>query len=472
MKSRPSILFTVLLLIGDALAMVGAYSLAFILRVKVSDAAPVKNFVPAGTYLQSILLLLPFVIIIFSLIGLYRNNSRSSIIRTSGNLLAGAFSAMLFMIFIDYFHPASIFPAKMVPIYGLILSIIMLAIERTLLYAARYIKHRLNVGTPSVLIVGDNQVAQLLIRDIKRPTSNYCLHGVVGDGRLRFTTHKTFKSAVANVLPDIIIQVTTTDNPRVDADILKFAQENYIEFKFVPSDVNDLSDNLEMELFMGDIPMMAVEPTKLVGWGRLVKRAFDLTLSLLAFIILSPVFLIVFLVAKITEPKASAIFKQTRLTRGNHKFKLYKFRTQYSKYDGTTPEQAFELMGKPELIKIYRDNGDFLDNDPRVTPIGKYLRRFSLDELPQLINVIKGDISLVGPRALIPEELNSYELKHKILNVKSGITGLAQISGRRSLPWEQRRKLDVYYVQNWSFLLDVQILFKTVWQVFTSRGAV
>ena len=129
-------------------------------------------------------------------------------------------------------------------------------------------------------------------------------------------------------------------------------------------------------------------------------------------------------------------------------------------------------MGKPELIEKYRANGDFLDDDPRVTPIGRYLRRFSLDELPQLFNVLKGDISLVGPRALIPQELNRYEQKHKILNVKSGITGLAQISGRRDLPWEQRRKLDIYYVQNWSFGLDIQILFKTVRQVFTSRGAV
>ena len=226
------------------------------------------------------------------------------------------------------------------------------------------------------------------------------------------------------------------------------------------------------EVFMGDIPMMSVEPTRLVGWGRFIKRLFDIIASLLAIIILSPIFLLVYIAEKITDPHASAVFHQIRLTRGDQKFMLYKFRTQYAKYDGTTPEQAFKKMGQPELIKQYRDNGDFLDDDPRVTPIGKYLRRLSLDELPQLFNVLKGDISLVGPRALIPQELNKYEQKHKILNVKSGITGLAQISGRRDLPWEQRRKLDVYYVQHWSFALDIQILFKTAWQVFTSKGAV
>ena len=458
-------------MIGDALAIVGAYSIAFILRVKISDA-PVVTAIAADTYLESLLFLLPFVIIIFSVVGLYRTVRNDSILSTIGKLLLGAFLAMLFMVFIDYFHPATVFPAKKVPLYGLGLSIIFLAIERSILYLLRYLRNRTNVGLPSVLVIGDNETAKLLVRDIERPSSSYRLQGVVGDGRLKWTTYKTFDEAVANFLPNIIIQVTSADKPKVDNKVLTFAQKNYIDFKFVPSDINDLSDHVEMELFMGDIPMMSVEPTRLVGWGRFVKRFFDIVISLIAIIVLSPVFLLVFIAEKLTDPKASAVFHQIRLTRGDHKFMLYKFRTQYAKYDGTTPEQAFKKMGRPELIKQYRDNGDFLDDDPRVTPIGKYLRRLSLDELPQLFNVLKGDISLVGPRALIPQELNKYEQKHKILNVKSGITGLAQISGRRDLPWEQRRKLDVYYVQHWSFALDIQILFKTVWQVFTSKGAV
>lgn len=471
MKGRSSFLFTVLLMIGDALAVVGAYSIAFILRVKISDA-PVVNAIAADTYLGSLLILLPFVIIIFSVVGLYRTVRNDSLLSTIGKLLLGAFLAMLLMVFIDYFHPATIFPAKKVPLYGLVISIILLAVERSLLYLIRYLRNRTNIGLPSVLVIGDNETAKLLVRDIERPSSSYRLQGVVGDGRLKWTTYKTFDEAVANFLPNIIIQVTSADKPKVDNKILAFAQKHYIDFKFVPSDINDLSDHVEMELFMGDIPMMSVEPTRLVGWGRFVKRLFDIVVSFIAIIVLSPIFLLVFIAEKITDPKASAVFHQIRLTRGDQKFMLYKFRTQYAKYDGTTPEQAFKRIGKPELIKKYRDNGDFLDDDPRVTPIGKYIRRLSLDELPQLFNVLKGDISLVGPRALIPQELNKYEQKHKILNVKSGITGLAQISGRRDLPWEQRRKLDVYYVQNWSFALDIQILFKTVWQVFTSKGAV
>jgi undecaprenyl-phosphate galactose phosphotransferase len=123
------------------------------------------------------------------------------------------------------------------------------------------------------------------------------------------------------------------------------------------------------------------------------------------------------------------------------------------------------MMGKPELAKAYRENGDSLPNDPRITKFGAFLRRTSLDEIPQLINIFKGDISLVGPRALIAAELQNYAYKNLILSVKSGLTGLAQISGRRDIPFEERRKLDLYYVQNWSFWFDITILLKTAVQV-------
>jgi undecaprenyl-phosphate galactose phosphotransferase len=135
------------------------------------------------------------------------------------------------------------------------------------------------------------------------------------------------------------------------------------------------------------------------------------------------------------------------------------------------PEEGFELMGKPELAKTFRKNGDFLANDPRLTKLGLFMRKTSLDELPQLINVLKGDISLVGPRALVPRELNSYERKHAILSVKSGLTGLAQISGRKDINFEERRKLDIYYVQNWSFWMDITILLRTFRAVINGSGA-
>jgi lipopolysaccharide/colanic/teichoic acid biosynthesis glycosyltransferase len=128
-------------------------------------------------------------------------------------------------------------------------------------------------------------------------------------------------------------------------------------------------------------------------------------------------------------------------------------------------------MGRTELIKRYRDNSDQIPNDPRFSSLGRFLRRTSLDELPQLLNVVKGDISLVGPRALAVYELDEFEKKSLILSVKSGLTSLAVVSGRRDLSFDERRKLDMYYVQNWSFWLDLTILAKTVRIILSGSGS-
>ena len=136
-----------------------------------------------------------------------------------------------------------------------------------------------------------------------------------------------------------------------------------------------------------------------------------------------------------------------------------------------TAEEAFIKMGKPELIKKYRKNGDYLKNDPRITKIGQFIRRTSIDELPQFFNILKGDISLIGPRALLPGELRDYGDRSLILTVKSGLTGFAQVSGRRDISFEERRALDIYYVRNWSLMLDLSIFFKTIAEVFRGDGA-
>ena len=134
-------------------------------------------------------------------------------------------------------------------------------------------------------------------------------------------------------------------------------------------------------------------------------------------------------------------------------------------------EEAFIKMGKPQLIKKYRADGDYLKNDPRITKVGRFIRQTSLDELPQLFNILKGDISLIGPRALLPGELRDYGDRSLILSVKSGLTGFAQVSGRRDISFEERRSLDIYYVMNWSLILDLTIFFKTIATVLKRDGA-
>jgi lipopolysaccharide/colanic/teichoic acid biosynthesis glycosyltransferase len=237
----------------------------------------------------------------------------------------------------------------------------------------------------------------------------------------------------------------------------------------VPGNSELFVGNIQVDLFQS-VPVIAVHQTALIGWGRVVKRLTDLLLGGVMLLIALP-FMTAIAIIELVSGSGSVFFRQQRLTRFNYTFTVYKFRTQYAKYDGTTPEEAFAMMGKPELSKKYRENGDYLKKDPRITPLGRFLRRTSLDELPQLFNVVRGDISLVGPRALIPEELEIYAKRHAILSVKSGLTGLAQVSGRRDISFDERRKLDLFYVQNWSFWNDLVILAKTVWIVLFHKGA-
>ncbi len=467
-KQRSSVTFTFLLLVGDILAIIGAYSLAYILRVKLSDD-PVANFVAAEPYFLSLLTLTPFIVLFLVLAGTYRLNSKTTISQIM-KCVIGALVAMLSLVTIDYFLNEPLFPAKLVPVYGFSISVILLALVRVVLYFCRWIWWRKESNLQSVVIIGGDYAARDIVEDIKRRNSGYKLLGVVGDQRFTFTTHKDFKSVLKDKGdPDIIIQVATKSQSTIDDEILDYAHRNFIEFKFVPKDSNEVTNLIELELFMGEIPVMAINQTTLSGWGRMFKRGFDIIMSLLALIILSPIFVVIAIINKLVL--GGVFFHHTRITRGSKPFELYKFQTVRSDLNGLTPEEAFRKIGRPELIKPYRDGGDFLADDPRFGKWSKFLRKTSLDELPQFFNVLIGDISLVGPRALIPQEINAYSQKHSILNVKSGITGLAQVSGRRDLPWEQRRKLDVYYAQHWSFGLDMKILVSTAWQVLTGRGA-
>ncbi len=200
----------------------------------------------------------------------------------------------------------------------------------------------------------------------------------------------------------------------------------------------------------------------------LFKRTFDIIFSLTGLIILSPLFLFVAILIKLTS-KGPIIYSQERIGRGGLVFKCHKYRTMRCDAE----MQLNQLLEcNPELLKEWKNNRK-LKKDPRVTKIGVYLRKTSLDELPQLWNVLKGDLSLVGPRPVLKEELIShYKSKaEKILSVRPGITGLWQISGRNHLKYEKRIFLDEKYVEEQSLLLDLRILIKTIPVVFQGNGA-
>lgn len=477
MKSNASLIYNFWLVVGDFLALLAAFIGGYAIRAR--SSVPVAHPIPSHTYIEVFLGVLPFWIIIFALLGLYNSNIYEKRFSELPRLFFGSFIGLTFVIFWDFVSVQPIFPAKLVPIYGFILAFIFLVVFRNLARLVRGLLFDYNKGLSRVLIVGNTEMSHELVNWlIDSRHSGYKIVAVVGGKRavgdhLKLPVYTYFSEFLqAHPEPNLhsIIQTELyADEPR-NAELLTYAQEHHITYRFVPGNTELFVGNVNVELFRGSAPVITVRQTALFGWGRIVKRLFDIVFGCVMLVLTSWIFLLVAVAIKLTRG-GTVFFRQSRLTRFNKEFKVYKFHTQYPKYDGTTPEQAFAMMGKPELSKAYRENGDYLPKDPRVTPLGKFLRATSLDELPQLINVVKGDISLVGPRALIPQELEMYKKRHQILSVKSGITGLAVVSGRRDISYEERRKLDLYYVQNWSFWLDLVIIAKTVKAVLTGNGA-
>jgi len=477
MKSNASLIYSFILVVGDFLALIGAFAFAYILRVSVSHR-PIAEAVHAATYIEIFLILLPFWILFFALLGLYNSSINEKRFAELGRLLGGSFFGMLFVIGFAYFDNRPVFPAHLVPVYGFALGFIFLVLFRNLARWFRNWAFRYGFGITNILIVGNTRVAEELVEslaDARR--SGYRIVGVVGTSTHKFPhvpVFADFSAAVKKLKANDIHSIVQTELYAAQApnnQILEFAQTHHIAYRFVPGNSELFVGNITVELFRSQIPVIAVHQTALIGWGRIVKRATDLLLGGLALVIATPFMLVIALALKIGDPRGPVFFKDRRFTRFRNTVTIYKFRSHKRAYTDLTPEQAFTKMGRPELIKDYRAGRDQIPADPRVSRIGGFLRRTSLDELPQLINVVKGDLSLVGPRALQTHELEKHDKKDLILAVKSGLTGLAQVSGRRDISFDERRQLDLFYVQNWSLWLDLTILLKTVRVVLRRLGA-
>lgn len=197
-----------------------------------------------------------------------------------------------------------------------------------------------------------------------------------------------------------------------------------------------------------------------------IKRLFDILVSGLSLIIFSPVFLLIAILIKI-DSKGKAFYKHKRIGKNGEVIYLYKFRSMYS----DSKERLEKMLQNPEIRKEWEENFK-LENDPRITKVGRMLRKTSLDELPQLLNILRGDMSIVGPRPVIENELEKYgEEKEKFLSVTPGLTGWWACNGRSCTSYEDRKKLELYYVEHWGIFLDLKIMFKTFISVIKGNGA-
>lgn len=462
---KSELFFTAILIPLDAVAIALAFMSAYFLR---SSGNTFLFAWPLSQYIKLTIFSLPLWIAIFATHGLYSvKPSRRTLDEIPSLLLATISSWALFAVILYFIRDVENFDtfrlSRKILLYIPLFSFTYLLLIRYVLHTVQRYLYRFNIGSRRVLMVGnDNGMTRSIARSIQtNPSLGYRLIQHIASNQINSLTDIFNKTS----FDDLIL----TDPALPDSEILflqRFCDENNLVFRQVPNLMEVKSPQISFVTIDGT-PMIEFHATPLEGWSRILKRLFDIVSSLIALIIFTIPMAIVALLIKL-DSKGPVFYLHERIGQHGNPFFLYKFRTmklEYcrgSSFGGAKAETYFQnLMNQPEFKKEF-DKDYKLKNDPRVTRIGKLLRKLSLDELPQLINVLEGKLSLVGPRPIVKDEMSKYgELRYKRHIIKPGITGLWQVSGRNDIPYEERIRLDLYYLENWSLWFDVAILFKT-----------
>ncbi|MEV6302485.1 sugar transferase [Actinoplanes sp. NPDC051861] len=364
--------------------------------------------------------------------------------------------------------------------YVLIAVPVLISVNLLARYAFRQTLHRSwahGDRLHRVILVGHERAVIDMTRRLRR--ENYHGLGVIGAclppgiTRTRLTpglppVYGTFDGIASAVTRSDADTVVVLSCPEIDGAMLRRLawqlERDEIDL-IVASTLVDVAGDRTTIRPVDGLPMLHVEHPRLKGSARIIKNLFDRLGALFLLVMLSPILLVLAsLVWFGPGGRGPAIFQQERVGKDGRPFMLYKFRTMVVNAEARLQELRNLNDTDGELFKMR--------NDPRVTPVGTWLRRFSLDELPQLVNVLKGDMSLVGPRPPLAREVAGYPADMlRRLVVKPGLTGLWQVSGRSDLSWEESIRLDLTYVENWSLAMDVAIMFRTVSAVVRSSGA-
>lgn len=269
-------------------------------------------------------------------------------------------------------------------------------------------------------------------------------------------------SAMQKYAIDEILIIQSDFSREKTQEIFEYARIYGVRYRYIANTFETTKINTEIS-FLGKIPVIEIKNIGLTPWGRVAKRILDIIISFFGLIILSPLFLVI-AVFVYMQDKHNPLYKSERVGKNGELLHMYKFRSMIMDAE----KKKWELLMKNE-----RKDGPLfkISNDPRITTLGKWIRKFDIDELPQLMNVLIGNMSLVWPRPHLKDEVKLYkEYQKRVLTLKPGITGMAQSHGRHENTFENEVKLDTFYIENWSILLDIKILIKTIWVVLARKG--
>lgn len=465
---------TTVRLLTDAILIHLGFYLAYWVRYQLQWFRPVdESFqVPYRAYIPYSLAFTGILLLIYWAEGLYSPKRKRSYLYEVYIIVRGAITgvAALYVLSLIY---RTVLLSRLIPAYAGAAIVLLLGISRAVDKLIQGHMRKRGHGVQRVLIVGAGETGRMIMSNTAaQPELGYDVVGFVDDkpergsrdlGRFKgLGSTEQIEDIIKQQAVDVVIIALPWLYHRKILSIIARCERLRVAVRIVP-DVFQMSlSQVDIDDLNG-IPLIGTKPVSIKGWNLALKRATDVVVSSLCLALLSPLMLIVAVLIRLESP-GPAIFKQTRIGRGGREFTVYKFRTMR---EGAEQERdALRDLNEAQgaLFKIRED--------PRCTELGRFLRRSSLDEWPQFYNVLRGDMSIVGPRPQLAAEVEQYQpWQRKRLETWPGMTGLWQVSGRSDLSFDDMVLLDIYYVENWSLLLDLRIALKTIPTLILGTGA-
>lgn len=472
---RSELFFSFLLVPLDFLMIVLAGVSAYRIRLAhfVTDIRPVVFDLQFQPYFRMVLLVALLWLIVFAFSGLYNINSSRKLVKEFYKVVL-ACSTGFMLVVILIFVRAELFNSRFIILAAWIFAILYITFARILVRWLQRVLLTQGIGVRKIVLVGNSKTTDNLIHEFSRSKSS----GYEVVKRLRDFSLDTANELAEFIKKQKVDEIIQSDPNLSKAEVLRlydFSDDYHITFKYAADLLGTKVLKTEVHEIHG-VPIVEVKKTSLDGWGRIVKRILDIIGSSIFIIVFSPIMILAAIAIKL-DSRGPVFYKNDRVSK-NGTFKVLKFRSFLAQHcvgeEYGDKEKALEY--EREILKkqntkdgepVYK-----IANDPRITRVGRFIRRWSIDELPQFFNVFFGSMSLVGPRPHQPREVAKYEHHHrKVLTIKPGITGLAQISGRSDLSFEEEVRLDTYYIENWSLLSDLGILLRTPLAVVRPRKA-
>ncbi|MCF7906278.1 sugar transferase [Candidatus Gracilibacteria bacterium] len=404
-----------------------------------------------------------FLVIIMALNGRYKFSADEKIGDEMWHIFWNFSSGMALLLVVFFFLKFTFFSRF---IFGVawLSGIIFLCAGRVGLRWIRTQCNKAGWGRIKILILGSGKIAEQTVAFLKQSPRFEVIGLLLEKKQVSKKTQwgipvlgdfQNFEKVLETHHPDEVLVATENSTERITAKLVRIAHIHHIKFRFFPDELGLDLAAVEIST-LGDFPLVTLQNTRLDGWGYVIKSGCDFFVATLSLALLSPVFAIIAWRVQKECPKAPILYASPRIGRNGRKFSCWKFRTMVPDADA---------QKKKLLTKNQRKGGILfkMENDPRVTNLGKVLRKWSLDELPQLWNVLRGEMSLIGPRPHLKEEVDQYAADdRRILSIKPGMTGFAQINGRSSLSFEEEMQYELFYLKNWSLRLDAIIFLKSV----------